>query len=215
MKLRLVVQTEGNNKGKVLNITLDQFVIGRDPQCHLRPASALISKRHCALVKRDNKAFLEDFDSTNGTVLNGQPVKGEVELTDGDVLKVGPLTFGVEISTAVSVGKPAPVPPGKAGARQPAGTGGKGPGSKAKRRTGPASDDEIAALLLDDDTDTGGAVSEDKVPDGSTVMDLEAIQSKEAATKDGEAESKDRGQVAKPDDKKNASGDTRSAANPS
>ena len=39
MKLSLVVMTDGNNRGKVLDITLAQFIVGRDPQCHLRPAS--------------------------------------------------------------------------------------------------------------------------------------------------------------------------------
>jgi hypothetical protein len=49
MKLSLVVLTPGKMEGKSIPITLSQFLIGRDPQCHLRPASALVSKRHCAL----------------------------------------------------------------------------------------------------------------------------------------------------------------------
>ena len=40
MKLSLVVLTAGKQEGKVLPIGLQQFLIGRDPQCHLRPASA-------------------------------------------------------------------------------------------------------------------------------------------------------------------------------
>ena len=94
MNLRLVVQTEGTYKGKVLDIKLAEFIIGRDHQCHLRPASPFVSKRHCALFNRDGKAFIQDLNSTNGTVLNDQLVKGEVELAHGDVLKVGPLGFG-------------------------------------------------------------------------------------------------------------------------
>ena len=80
MKLSLVVKAAGTQEGKVLPITLSQFVIGRDPQCHLRPASPMISKRHCALVQRDGKAFIQDFGSTNGTSVNDQPVKDEIEL---------------------------------------------------------------------------------------------------------------------------------------
>src|SRR6516225_4172946 len=80
MKLRLVVNSPGKGEGKVIPITLSQFLIGRDPQCHLRPASALISKRHCAVLVRGEQAFVRDFDSTNGTSVNDESVIGEKEL---------------------------------------------------------------------------------------------------------------------------------------
>src|SRR5207253_7223152 len=99
MKLSLVVMTAGKSKGQAVPVNLPQFVIGRDPQCHLRPASAVISKRHCALLVRDGKIFLRDFDSTNGTFINDEPVKGEVEVKHDDRLKVGPLLFGISVET--------------------------------------------------------------------------------------------------------------------
>src|SRR3954447_13728844 len=97
MKLSLLVLTTGKQEGKLLEIKLPQFLIGRDPQCHLRPASPLISKRHCALIQRDGKVFIRDFASTNGTFVNDQPIKGEVELHNDDTLKAGPLLFTVRI----------------------------------------------------------------------------------------------------------------------
>src|SRR5579872_7607940 len=122
MKLTLVVLAAGQQQGKLLNIPLPQFLIGRDPQCHLRPASALISKRHCALIQRDGKAFIRDFDSTNGTFLNEQPVKGEVELHHDDQLKVGPLLFAVKLEAGAPAAAGAtPPPPTKApAAKSPA-----------------------------------------------------------------------------------------------
>src|SRR6516162_7627073 len=97
MKLALVVMTPGKMEGKAIPIGLSQFLIGRDPQCHLRPASPVISKRHCALLVKNGKVFLRDFDSTNGTFINDQPVKGEIELHHEDLLKVGPLSFLVRV----------------------------------------------------------------------------------------------------------------------
>jgi predicted component of type VI protein secretion system len=120
MKLSLVVLTAGVQQGKVLEIKLSQFVVGRDPQCHLRPASAVISKRHCALIQRDGKAFIRDFDSTNGTFVNEEPVKGEVELHQGDKLKIGPLQFEVRIEAAPAPSRPTPPPPTKGTAARPA-----------------------------------------------------------------------------------------------
>ena len=161
MKLSLVVLTPGKSEGKVIPITLSQFVIGRDPQCHLRPASALISKRHCACSVRDGKIFLRDFDSTNGTFINDQPVKGEIEVKNDDRLKVGPLLFSLraEVTAPPAVNRPTPAP----AARTPV--------------PAEASDDEsIAAMLLslqdDSAPDAGGSPAE--VPEGSTVMDLQA-----------------------------------------
>src|SRR5690348_18257906 len=113
MKLSLVVQTPGPNQGKVLEIKLAQFVVGRDPQCHLRPASPMISKRHCAVSQREGKAFIRDFDSTNGTVLNNEPVKGEIQLHHADQLKTGPLIFEGRSEATTPVNRPTPPPPTK------------------------------------------------------------------------------------------------------
>src|SRR5437879_3655123 len=105
MKLSLVVMTAGKSKGQAIPINLPQFIIGRDPQCNLRPASAVISKRHCALLVKDGKVCVRDFDSTNGTFVNDVPVKGEASQND-DVLKLGPLEFKVVIDVIAAVAKP-------------------------------------------------------------------------------------------------------------
>jgi predicted component of type VI protein secretion system len=106
MKLSLVVQTPGHNQGKVLEIKLSPFVVGRDPQCHLRPASSRISKRHCAVLQRDNKVFVRDFEGINGTFVNDEQVQSEVELHDGDRLRMGRLLFDVKIEVAAPVNRP-------------------------------------------------------------------------------------------------------------
>ncbi|HZT81775.1 MAG TPA: FHA domain-containing protein, partial [Gemmataceae bacterium] len=111
MKLSLTVLSAGKMEGKEIPIRLAQFVIGRDPQCHLRPASPVISKRHCALLVRGEKAFVRDFDSTNGTFINGEPIKGEVEVRNGDRLKVGPVEFRINVEASPPVNKPTPAPP--------------------------------------------------------------------------------------------------------
>jgi pSer/pThr/pTyr-binding forkhead associated (FHA) protein len=188
MKLHLVVLTAGKTEGKAIPVTLSQFLIGRDPQCHLRPASALISKRHCALLTRGEKVFLRDFDSTNGTLVNDQPVKGEVELHHDDRLKVGPLLFQVRLEASAPVNEPTPIPPTKvpgAPARKPVASGKtplpptKAPPAPEPAPAGesePESDDDIAAMLLSLGDDGAGAPSDPAaltdVPDGSTVMDL-------------------------------------------
>src|SRR5262249_39349286 len=160
------------------------FLIGRDPQCHLRPASPMISKRHCALIQRDGKVFIRDFDSTNGTLVNDQPIKGEAELQHDDQLKIGPLLFSVRLEASAPVNRPTPAPATKssanlaaAGTRKP--SEGKvatpTPPPKAAQASqneptaaGGSAEDDIAAMLLsldtDDDTVASSSTATSEVP---------------------------------------------------
>jgi len=188
MKLSLTVLSAGKMEGKEIPIRLAQFVIGRDPQCHLRPASPVISKRHCALLVRGEKAFVRDFDSTNGTFINGEPIKGEVEVRNGDRLKVGPVEFRINVEASPPVNKPTPAPP-------------------TRKPVTADDDDSIAAMLLslqDDGTVSPGQPGD--VPEGSTVMDM-------VAPKEGEDDpAKTKLDATKAPAKPAATGNTRDAA---
>jgi predicted component of type VI protein secretion system len=171
MKLSLVVLTPGRSEGQIIPVNLAQFVIGRDPQCNLRPASPLISKRHCALLIRGEKAFIRDFDSTNGTVLNDKPVKDEFELHDKDRLKVGPLLFEVRLEMNLAVNRPTPPPRTKTPVEAP-------------RRSEQADDDSIADMLLSLQDDGGPSATlpaASEIPDGSTVMEIASVPPELAA----------------------------------
>src|SRR5262249_31917803 len=126
----------GKMEGNTIPIRQPEFLIGRDAQCHLRPASELISKRHCALRICDECVFVRDFDSTNGTQINGIPIKGEATICNGDLLKIGPLEFRVVVEAFAPRSNPTSLPP-----------------------TARTDEDEAAAslLLLADDDVTGRA----------------------------------------------------------
>jgi pSer/pThr/pTyr-binding forkhead associated (FHA) protein len=103
MKVSLIVKSPGKMLNKAIPVPGSQFLIGRDPQCQLRPSSPLISNRHCALLIRGDRLFIRDLVSTNGTCVNDFRIDGEVELRPNDVILVGPLKF------AVAIERPAPV----------------------------------------------------------------------------------------------------------
>jgi pSer/pThr/pTyr-binding forkhead associated (FHA) protein len=42
--------------------------------------------------------YVEDMSSTNGTLLNDATLKGEAELLDGDVVRIGDTEFRLETS---------------------------------------------------------------------------------------------------------------------
>jgi pSer/pThr/pTyr-binding forkhead associated (FHA) protein len=110
MKVNLVVMTPGANNGRVIPITGPKFVIGRDPECQLRPASPAISKLHCGVFIRDMKVFIADMGSMNGTFVNGTQIAQETEIQTGATLKAGPLEFRVEITLPQKKSDSTPLP---------------------------------------------------------------------------------------------------------
>jgi pSer/pThr/pTyr-binding forkhead associated (FHA) protein len=109
IKLHLVV-AGGSDKGRVIPISVSPFMIGRHPTCELRLSSLLVSNRHCSIWQRGGTAIIQDFKSTNGTVVNGERVIHERELNNGDELRVGPLTFAVQIEASAAVDGRTPIP---------------------------------------------------------------------------------------------------------
>jgi pSer/pThr/pTyr-binding forkhead associated (FHA) protein len=97
MQVQLAVLV-GKHKGQKITLPLTQFVIGRDPSCHLRPVSPEVSKFHCAVARSGPRVLVRDLKSTNGTFLNGQRITGTVRVKNGDVLTVGPLKFLFQIT---------------------------------------------------------------------------------------------------------------------
>src|SRR5262245_59832859 len=110
MKVSLVVAS-GAHQGKVIRLTRPQFLIGRDPQCNLRPASQATSKRHCGVLVRDGKVYVKDYGSTNGTTVNEALIKdSEVAVPDGASLKLGPLDFIIRIELRAPIADGTPLP---------------------------------------------------------------------------------------------------------
>ncbi|CAN5245885.1 hypothetical protein BH10PLA2_BH10PLA2_08850 [soil metagenome] len=151
MKLSLVVITAGKMQGKSISVAVPEFIIGRDPECHLRPASPMISKKHCAFILQGNQARVRDFGSTNGTLVNNEPVSGERQISNGDVIKVGPIEFRAEIEVAAP--PPRRTPPARSGHSD--------------------ADDDAAALFLSlGDDGPAGTVDGQGIPTGSTIMEM-------------------------------------------
>lgn len=105
VKLRVL---HGANAGKEIKIPKEQFVIGRGEDCHLRPKSDAISRRHCILVVSQTQVVLRDLGSKNGTYVNGDRVEGERVLKSGDNLKIGPLEFQIVIDVGLPNGEKRP-----------------------------------------------------------------------------------------------------------
>jgi len=70
--------------------------IGRHAQNDVVINSSFVSSEH-ACINRDRRGYwLIDLGSTNGTLVNGQPIKRETLLRAGDMITIGPVTFKFE-----------------------------------------------------------------------------------------------------------------------
>jgi len=104
MKLKLIVLA-GAKEGLEIPLRKDKFLIGRAKECALRAGSEAISRRHCAIIRRESGYTVRDLGSRNGTHVNDEKIATEVPLKEGDELRVGPLKF------RVAAREPSPAPP--------------------------------------------------------------------------------------------------------
>ena len=73
---------------KEIPLTKERMSIGRKPNNDIQIDNLAISGEHAAVVTILNDSFLEDLNSTNGTLVNGQSVKKRF-LKNGDVVELG------------------------------------------------------------------------------------------------------------------------------
>lgn len=108
MEIKLIV-LEGRYKDRVIPLPETIFLIGRDRRCHLRPHCPLVSKLHCAIAAWAGLVRLRDLKSRNGTLLNGELVRGEVAAQDGDRLQVGTLVLAFHVKNEDGTPVAAPI----------------------------------------------------------------------------------------------------------
>jgi pSer/pThr/pTyr-binding forkhead associated (FHA) protein len=108
MEVKLLV-LEGKHKDREIPLPETIFLIGRDRQCHLRPHCEQVSKLHCAIAAWAGRVRVRDLKSKNGTLLNGEPIHGEVTAEDGDRLQVGTLLFAFHIKNEDGTPVAAPI----------------------------------------------------------------------------------------------------------
>jgi len=73
---------------KEIPLNKERITIGRKPHNDIQIDNLAISGEHAAIVTILNDSFLEDLNSTNGTLVNGQTIKKHF-LRNNDVVELG------------------------------------------------------------------------------------------------------------------------------
>ena len=71
-------------------------LLGRGDQADIRLEDGFASSRHARLIPQGDVMVLEDLGSTNGTYLNGEPLRGPQPLHAGDRIRIGDSEFSFE-----------------------------------------------------------------------------------------------------------------------
>jgi hypothetical protein len=82
---------DGGNQ-RTYEITTPLVILGRGTDCDLRLVDPGVSRHHAEIRVEDDEVVLVDLGSTNGTFVNGQPVR-RVPLTDGTRVTLGRTTL--------------------------------------------------------------------------------------------------------------------------
>jgi pSer/pThr/pTyr-binding forkhead associated (FHA) protein len=73
-----------------------EVVLGRSAGADIQLEDTFASSRHARIARQGSVMVLEDLGSTNGTFLNGEPLRGPQPLHHGDRIRIGETEFSYE-----------------------------------------------------------------------------------------------------------------------
>lgn len=88
-ELPCLIVITGHSEGTVVPVPSGRSIIGREPTALLPLDDQGVSRQHAVIELSDGFATLRDLDSTNGTFLNGSPIK-QAAVREGDRIQLGP-----------------------------------------------------------------------------------------------------------------------------
>lgn len=103
---KLILSLEGSVIREI-PLNKDRVTIGRKPQNDIPIENLAVSGEHACIVTILNDSFLEDLGSTNGTLVNGNPIKKHI-LQNNDVIEIGKykMKYVVEAAGTPAVAQP-------------------------------------------------------------------------------------------------------------
>lgn len=98
--VELILET-GSNAGVRAIIHEGYYMVGRHPECQIRPKSKSVSRRHCLIHHAAGEVRIFDLQSTTGTIINATRLNPKTwrKLKDDDQIRCGKVLFRLSVST--------------------------------------------------------------------------------------------------------------------
>ena len=84
-----------NTSGQRFALDREEIQIGRGTGCHIQLKDPKVSRKHAQITIKAGQLTIEDLDSTQGVLINGERVE-ECQLKDGDRVQLGDTQLQVE-----------------------------------------------------------------------------------------------------------------------
>jgi len=91
-----------------LALGAERTIVGRSPEADLHLDDEAVSWNHLEIERRGEVLIATDLDSSNGTVVNGEPLERPRRLRDGDTLIVGGHRLEVSLGPTPAGGETVP-----------------------------------------------------------------------------------------------------------
>ena len=78
-----------SSNSELMRLTTSRTFIGRDPGCDITINDHAMSRNHAAVDLLGRGYFLTDLDSTNGTYVNDELLRGRIPLEGGELIRMG------------------------------------------------------------------------------------------------------------------------------
>jgi sigma-B regulation protein RsbU (phosphoserine phosphatase) len=79
---------KGSNEGSSIPLDSDKFILGRNPDCDIVIAATSVSREHAQIIRVQNRYYIEDKQSRNGTYINNQAITTRTPLQHNDKIRI-------------------------------------------------------------------------------------------------------------------------------
>ncbi len=79
---------KGLNQGQDVTLTQDRTTLGRNPECTVVIPVTSVSREHAHILRVQNRFFIEDLQSRNGTFVNNVQINARTPLKNNDRIRI-------------------------------------------------------------------------------------------------------------------------------
>lgn len=94
--IKLIISGGGKDSVEISSELKGSLIVGRSDLSDVFIDDSMMSRQHFVLTDEEGVIYVQDLETTNGTMLNGVRVKGKQPVTQNDVISAGSLQIRID-----------------------------------------------------------------------------------------------------------------------